>query len=256
MTDASWIGRLAAAFEQDGLIPPLDDEIMGSAETLAERAAAVRAAVPWPLAGWKIGATGAASRRVLQTDAPFFGPVYAPRVLASGATVALPPGFLGFECEFALRLGAALPAKAGGYAPEHLRIAIDAVVLAIELVATRQQLEGMGNARRAAIDFGYNHSLVLGPALQPPPVDRLPEALVVALVDDVEVGRGHGRDVLGHPLEALAWLTRQGIDLAAGQVISTGTCTGIAKLGPGETATARFSDGDRLWGEVTFRAQA
>lgn len=244
--------ELARALRSGESIEAVAESELATAADVHRLAAAARAAVDWPLAGWKIGATSPNARRVMQTDEPFFGPVFAPRVLKSGASVALPAGLFGFECELALRLGADLPGRPEGYDARALAIAIDAVVPAIELVATRQRLDGMGNARRAAVDFGFNHALVLGAPLAPPPLDRLPEIEVVALVDGEERGRGTGREVLGHPLEALAWLTRQGVDLAAGQVVSTGTCTGIAKLLPGQEARARFFDRGELLGEVVM----
>ncbi len=249
-------GELAGAFADGQLIDPLPEDLTTNEAAAAKLAAAARQALGWPLAGWKIGATSPTARRIMKTDAPFFGPVFADRVVASGAAVELPPGFLGFECELALRLGADLPAKPGGYDATGLAIAVDGVVLAIEVVATRQRLNGMGDARVAACDFGFNHGLVLGPTLAPPPLDRLAEVEVVALVDGAEVGRGAGRDALGHPLEALAWLTRQGVGLEAGQIVSTGTCTGIARLLPGQRATATYTDGGKPLGEVTFEVPA
>jgi len=41
------------------------------------------------------------------------------------------------------------------------------------------------------------------------------------------VGRGTGRDVLGHPLEALAWLANhlaaRGLPVKAGDIVTTGS---------------------------------
>jgi 2-keto-4-pentenoate hydratase len=49
----------------------------------------------------------------------------------------------------------------------------------------------------------------------------------VALVAGREQGRGHGRDVLGHPLDALAWLANhlqsRGLQLQAGDIVTTGS---------------------------------
>ena len=50
---------------------------------------------------------------------------------------------------------------------------------------------------------------------------------------------------LGHPLEALTWLandlSRRGYGLLAGQVVTTGTCTGMQYVPSGGTATADFA---------------
>jgi 2-keto-4-pentenoate hydratase len=108
----------------------------------------------------------------------------------------------------------------------------------------------MGNGRLAWADFGLNHGLVCGAPVMPPPLDALADAVVVARVDGDEVGRGTGAEVLGHPLEALAWLTRQGCALVAGDLVSTGTCTGIAPIINGQRAEADFGP----FGRVGFRA--
>ncbi len=241
---------LAEAFVRGRLMAPLPAEVAGDDALAAAVQAAAISAVEAPLAGWKIGATSARAQAIMQTHEPFFGPVFEDRVWEDGAHLDLPAGFRGFECEFALRIGADLPPREGGYRRDQLAIAIDAVVPAIELVATRQALDGMGNARLARADLGFNHGLVLGAPLMPPPLDALSEATVVARVDGTEVARGRGSDVLGHPREALVWLTRQGVALRAGDLVSTGTCTGIAALAPHQRAEADFGP----FGHVTFTA--
>jgi 2-keto-4-pentenoate hydratase len=49
----------------------------------------------------------------------------------------------------------------------------------------------------------------------------------IASIDGKEVGRGTGRDVLGHPLDALAWLANhlqaRGLALKQGEIVTTGS---------------------------------
>jgi 2-oxo-3-hexenedioate decarboxylase/2-keto-4-pentenoate hydratase len=49
----------------------------------------------------------------------------------------------------------------------------------------------------------------------------------VTWINGVEVGRGRGADVMGHPFEALAWLAnslaRRGKSLQAGEFVFTGS---------------------------------
>jgi 2-keto-4-pentenoate hydratase len=241
---------LAAAFRDGGLVDPLPDTAVGDSDRARAVQAEVIDALGLDLAGWKVGATSAAAQAIMGTAEPFYGPVFRARLWADGAVVDLPAGFRGVECEFALRIGADLPARSGGYGVEQLVIAVDAVVPAIELVATRQRVDGMGDARRATADLGFNHGLVLGAPLMPPPVRELADALVVARVAGEEVGRGTGSDVMGHPLEALAWLTRRGVALPAGALVSTGTCTGLAPLAPGQMGEGDFG----VFGKVRVSA--
>jgi 2-keto-4-pentenoate hydratase len=61
-------------------------------------------------------------------------------------------------------------------------------------------------------------------------------------IDGKEVSSGTGSAVLGDPLNALVWLAndraRRGDGLKAGQVITTGTCCGLNKVGPVAHAVA------------------
>ena len=55
------------------------------------------------------------------------------------------------------------------------------------------------------------------------------------------VGEGHGSDVMGHPLEPLAWLANklaeQGLGLSAGMVIITGSIVSPKPLKAGDSAS-------------------
>jgi 2-keto-4-pentenoate hydratase len=52
------------------------------------------------------------------------------------------------------------------------------------------------------------------------------------------VKSGHGRAAMGHPLTSLTWmvnwLRERGRPLRAGEVVSTGTCTGHFFAAPGD----------------------
>jgi 2-keto-4-pentenoate hydratase len=56
----------------------------------------------------------------------------------------------------------------------------------------------------------------------------------------VEVGRGIGADVLGHPLDALAWLANhlaaRGPGLRAGEFVSTGSVVATKWMARGDDA--------------------
>ncbi|MEI7785701.1 MAG: fumarylacetoacetate hydrolase family protein [Betaproteobacteria bacterium] len=76
-------------------------------------------------------------------------------------------------------------------------------------------------------DNAWNAGLVLGEPLAGIDLQRLGEISGVALIDGQEVGRGRGSDVLGHPLDALAWLANhlqaRGLQLRQGDIITTGS---------------------------------
>jgi len=64
------------------------------------------------------------------------------------------------------------------------------------------------------------------------------------LIEGVQKAKGTGAAVLGHPLNALIWFVNQqnkrGLGLRAGEVVTTGTCTGLVPVSAGQTAIADF----------------
>ena len=67
---------------------------------------------------------------------------------------------------------------------------------------------------------------------------------------------GRGANVLDDPRVALAWLanelSRHGVTLAAGQVVTTGTCMVPLEIGPGDDVSADFG----VLGRVGLRFSA
>ena len=66
------------------------------------------------------------------------------------------------------------------------------------------------------------------------------------------MGEGMGARALGDPMTVLLWLANQqsltGRGLRAGEIISTGTCTGLDRVHPGDQVTASFG----TLGDVTI----
>jgi len=63
-------------------------------------------------------------------------------------------------------------------------------------------------------------------------------------------GQGQGALALGHPMNVLVWLANQqsrfGRGLLAGDIVSTGTCTGLDRVAPGDRAVADFGSLGRV----------
>jgi 2-oxo-3-hexenedioate decarboxylase/2-keto-4-pentenoate hydratase len=196
---------------------------------------------------WKIGCTAANAQAMFNIAEPFCGPVFAGTIYNSPAELTAADFHMhGVECEFVLRLGAALGPESGALTREELADYVDAVIPAIEIVSTRyDDFTGYGAAAIVA-DCAANGGLVLGePRTAWQDLD-LAAREVALKIDGAEVKRGRGRDVLGHPLAALAWFVArkqtEGETLPAGLMIATGTCTGIDFLAPGQQAEADFGE--------------
>lgn len=190
---------------------------------VAERLGAV------PPAGFKIGATTKQMQDYLGLPGPAAGFVPAESLRENGAALRF-ADFLnvGVECEIALRLGRDLPP--GPCTRDQAAAAVAEVFPAIEIVERRYpDLAVLGTPTLIA-DQVFHAAGVLGSPVPDWRALDLGAARGELRVDGVVKGAGHGRDLLGHPLEALAWLAGSGAaevfgGLKAGQVVWLGSVT-------------------------------
>ena len=175
-------------------------------------------------------------------DAPVWGALYAPMLLDSGAVV--DAGFGArplYEADLLVRVSSAAVNQARTV--DEVLASIDQVVPFIELpdlvVQAPPQLDG---AAISAINVGARLG-VKGSAI---PVQRsagfgdaLRDMVAVVKADGLEVDRGKGSDVLGHPLNAVVWLVkdlaREGRALKPGDLVSLGS---FSKLLPPKAGLA------------------
>lgn len=207
------------------------------------------------IAGWKIGATAKPVMAKFGISEPFMGPFYADRVHTSPARLeAKCFNHLVIETEFAYRLGRALPPRPSGYARAEIVESVDAIVPAFELINCRLETLPLDNAPVAIADCGLNGAMVLGPAITDWRDLDVPHHSVRLLVDGVVKGEGTGASALDDPRNVLDWainkLSRDGVGLEKGQVLSTGTCTGVVFLEPHQTAVGDFGTLGKI--EVRF----
>lgn len=209
----------------------------------------VRIAMNEPTCGWKIGATNRVVQEAIGTTEPFAGPLYGPRSHASGVVLPIPEGVLGIECEFAFRLAHALPSRPQPYTPEQVAGAVASVHPAVELVGLCLPQAAFQDARWCIADHALNVAFVAGEATTDWDTLDLSALAVRSVINGAEASVGSGAAVLGNPVLALAWLanalSRRGLGMQAGDWISTGTCTGIQAVRPGDVVEAVF---DRIGG--------
>jgi len=198
-----------------------------------------------PVAGWKIGCTARDQQRMLGVKEPFFGRVFAPFLKQSPAELSGTAfHMLGLESEFAFRLKAAIRPRPNPYTRAEVEKKVGALHPAIELVDSR--LDDWLNRGPASIvaDNGVNGALVIGDPVREWRKHDLAKLRVKLAIDGQVVGRGTGKRVLGHPLEALTWFANAasaaGLVLERDQIVSTGTVTGLNFAAPGATGVADF----------------
>jgi 2-keto-4-pentenoate hydratase len=224
---ARWISsrRIAGASLADipaPLRPADQDEGYAVAALVRER---LSAAGRGTLVGWKVGATTPAMQKLLNVPGPCAGAMLSHGRFTSPARIRAQHYVkIGIECEVAVRL--AKPLGAGATRAE-AEAAIGSLHPAMEIVDNRYgDFAAMGPATLIADDF-FHAGFVLGAEVRDWSRLDLASAVGITRADGVEVQRGKGSDVLGHPFESLVWLANHlgsiGERLEAGQVVMTGS---------------------------------
>jgi len=199
-------------------------------------------------AGWKLGATNSKILEFLGVDEPILGPVFAPHCYPSGARVALPLAHRpALETEFLINLAADLPPRERAYERDEVAAAIAHVAPAFELVGFRFAGAYQGRGLLTIADCGANVAIIRGEPVRDWARLDLARQAVRLEINGAEVASGSG-DVLlwGDPIGALVWLANHPLlarrGLRRGELVMTGTCTGIAPLEPGDEAVADFGE--------------
>ena len=210
-------------------------------------------------AGWKVGATSEAAQTLFGVSEPATGPMFAVDCHTSPADVAVFEGqAASVECELAFRFATALPPRDRAYGRAEVLAAVGTVLPAIEVVGCRFEggFTGLG-ILRAIADLCANIAWVQGAERADWRGFDLPRHPVRLWHAGRTVAEGVGANALGDPLRVLEWtanhLSRLGDGIGAGEVVSTGTLTGVTAVKPGDRLLADFAELGRV--EVRFVAR-
>jgi 2-keto-4-pentenoate hydratase len=207
----------------------------------------------WAVAGWKIAAAKEEMQKLLRTDSPIYGRVFASHVRSSPTSVEharqcspIP------EVEYMARLGADLPPRAKQYTVEEVTDAVASLHPGIELAECRFVHDAAFPPLPTILADGAGGGAIChGPAIEDWRHRDIAGQEVVLSCNGVARRKGTAADALDHPMAPLTWLanelSRTGIGLKAGQMISTGTLTGMLRPKAGETYVADFGP----FGKVT-----
>ena len=206
---ACGIGDMAAAYR-----------VQSAFVDLLSRAPAARPA------GYKIGLTSPRMQAMCGVDQPIAGVVLANRIHRSGTTIRTSEyGRLGIEFEIAVLLGRDVPPRSSPYTMESVGDAVEGVCAAVELVDDRHADYKAFDVLSVVADNSWNAGIVLGDFASSWPDLRAVEG--IAHRNGVELDRGFGRDVLGHPFASLAWLANplaaSSRGLRRGEIVMTGS---------------------------------
>ena len=190
---------------------------------------AVQAALGGQLFGWKIAATSEAGQKHINAAGPLAGRIMRDTVIADGGTASMKGNAMRVgEPEFCFRMGRDLAPRPAPYGIDEVLAAVATLHPAIEIPDSRfTDFTSAGEAQLIA-DNACAHLFVLAAATSANwrAMDLVEERPQITLRGERYVG--HGKNVLGDPRVALAWLANElrglGITLRAGEVVTTGTC--------------------------------
>lgn len=207
-------------------------------------------------AGWKIGAASEAIRRAEGLPAPAPGRLYDDGVFTSPAVLPsdLFVNYRNNECEFAFRIGEDLPPRAAPYTEHEVSAAVESLLLAIEIGdSVFVDWYGASAYLGSSLDNGGGAALVLSEPITDWRGKDLAGSRMDLYLNGTWVKAGYGRAAMGDPITSLTWLVNwlsdRGMTLSAGEVVSTGTCTGHCFAAPGDHVEVDFHE----WGAVEVR---
>ena len=198
--------------------------------------------------GWKIGATTAATQALLGVDEPLLGPLFAPHCHPDGAEVELVAAHRpGLESEFLVALAADLAPRERAYQASEVAGAVAFVAPAFEIIGCRFEAGLAGNGLLVIADGGGNAAIVQGEPVRDWRRFELDRHPVRLSLNGAEVASGSSADlVFGDPIGAVAWLANHpvlaGRGLKRGEIVMTGTCTGLTFIKPGDEAIADYGE--------------
>lgn len=251
LSDA-WIERWATDFAalRPTVNPPVNLDAASAACTRAKWQQKL-AAGAGPLVGYKAGLTNPAVQKRFNTTEPVWGALYQRMLLRNGSTV---PAAFGsrplFEADMLVRVKSAAINQAR--TPAEVLAQVDQVMPFIELpdlmVEAPPKLNGMA---LSALNVGARYGVVGQPIAVPGNAaarQRLLDGLQnmnVRVADGSGVlSTGKGSDILGHPLNAVVWLTgalrQQGLQLQPGEVVSLGSFSPLTPPKAGQEVTVTY----------------
>ncbi len=241
----------------DGLPEPCRPSTLDDAYRIQDRLIAL---LGEPVAGWKIGATSQKARDFVGiSDGSLRARMLDMNCYEHPAALGEHFFFMrALECEFAFTLGRDLAPGAAPFDEAAVLAAIADMHPAIEISDSRYTDWTRVGGPSLVADNCNDGAFVRGPPARAWRGTDLTRHQITLHVDDRVVAQGSGGEVIGGPLGILVWLANDlaahGMRLGAGQVVTTGTCTGVVPVEPGARVRADFGNFGAV--EAEFRGSA
>ncbi len=255
-SDQRELARLLAALRRDGrqqsglataLVPPDKATAYKVAGLVAEE-------LGWSVRGWKIAAMKEEMQQALRTDSPIYGRVFFTKptpISVERAKLASPIP----EVEYQAKLGADLPPREKPYTVEEVTDAVASLHPGLELAECRFVHDAAFPPLPAILaDGAGSGTIIYGPAIADWRTRDIAGQEATLSSNGKVRRKGTAAAALDHPMAPLTWLanelSRTGVGLKAGEMVSTGTLTGMLAPKAGETFVADFGPFGSV--EVTF----
>jgi 2-keto-4-pentenoate hydratase len=205
--------------------------------------------------GYKAAATNVTAQKQMDVDGPFFGTLLSATTHASPATLPAEAFTLRIvEAEFGFEMGADVPTSPVPYTAETVAPFVALAIPAIEVVDHRFHDWRLVGAPSLAADNAIHGAWVAGAPVHYRWSFNLSAHPVAVIVNGKPWRSGSGANVLGDPLNVVAWLANElpkhGRVLRRGEKISTGTTAEVYFANPGDRVAADFGPLGRA--EVRF----
>lgn len=207
------------------------------------------------LVGHKIGCTTPVMQAFLGIHSPCSGEVFAATVAHERARLKHADfRRIGVECEIVVELARDITPAEAPFTRESIAETVGAVMAGIEIVDDRYaDYKSFGVPSLIGDNF-FNAGCVLGRPVRD--WRRLDLAALKGrtLINGAEVGNGYGAMVLGHPLNALAWVANaraaRGLGLKRGEFVFLGSLVETKWLSPGDHVRIEIEELGEAWLEV------
>ena len=197
-------------------------------------------------AGYKIACTNDAAKQLLNIDAPVFGRLLSSFVFRSPAMLKSDDFHVRcIESEYAFEIGADVPPAETPYTRETIADFVSAVIPSIEVVNHHFTDWSKVGGIVLAADNAIHGAWICGEPNQQWHQLDLENDHVRLAVNGNTVTTGSGANVLGHPLNVLAWLANdlpeRGLQLKQGDFVTTGITTDVYLAQAGDKLEAEFA---------------
>ena len=191
-----------------------------------------------PVIGWKVGAANIDAE-------PICAPILTGNLFISPASLD-PDSFKmrGIESEIAFKFSTDLRPKKEPYLESSILASVDAAFPAIEICETRFRNTNVVDEMSKLADNIYNGALIIGPAWPEWKNLQIEKQSVEMSFDDKIIISHKGGNNAGNIIRLLIWivnhLSKREIGINKGQIITTGSWTGMIKSGSAKKVTTKF----------------